>query len=613
MRKKICVIAVILPLFFLAAWRNVGEDESLYNRLAILKTRNYVVGELKAVNIALGKMQVARRLEVLRKEYHIARRHYKHIEFFIEHISPKECKYSINGPLVNKHDPEIGNVSISPNGFQKIEELLFENDSFQPKNEIVNLSKDLLHQLEVIAEYYKTIDISDGMLLEMMQLQFFRLVSLNLNGYDATLTLTNVSETEHCLVGIKTCLGYFKPYSGINNSKYKFEQIIAKIEVALNFLKKNRDYNSFQRLTFITDHINPLNSLLVEFHNQTKLPWTTNKKALNLKSGFLFGEGSYNLRFFSIYYDDTIGLTKQASLGQMLFKDPILSANNSMACVNCHNPKKSFSDGLSKSLSIDGKSFTARNSPTLINAIFQKAFFYDGRSYQLEDQIHQVINNPIEMNGNFEDIIDKLRARPNYRVLFKEAFSGTADTSITTYAIQKSLTEYEKTLVSFNSRFDKYLAGDKHSLNASEINGYTVFAGKALCGSCHFFPLFNGNVPPFYSDTEFEVIGTPSSRDNISIDEDKGRYNVTGMQQHFSAFKTPSLRNIEYTAPYMHNGIYTKLEEVIEFYHKGGGVGFGFNIKNQTLPFDSLSLSQSEKNDLLKFMLSLSDSSVFYK
>ena len=137
--------------------------------------------------------------------------------------------------------------------------------------------------------------------------------------------------------------------------------------------------------------------------------------------------------------------------------------------------------------------------------------------------------------------------------------------------------------------------GNKNKLNAREIKGYNLFAGKALCGSCHFFPLFNGTVPPYFNDSEFEIIGTPEDSSNKMLDRDKGRYSVTNFDEQMHAFKTPTVRNIEFTGPYMHNGIYTTLEEVVEFYHKGGGAGFNYMVPNQTLPFDSLQLSKKKR------------------
>lgn len=158
-----------------------------------------------------------------------------------------------------------------------------------------------------------------------------------------------------------------------------------------------------------------------------------------------------------------------------------------------------------------------------------------------------------------------------------------------------------------NSRFDRYLAGEKGTLNQREINGYNLFAGKALCGSCHFFPLFNGTVPPYYMDSEYEILGTPETKENRSLDKDKGRFEVTKVSKQMYAFKTPTVRNSELTAPYMHHGIYSDLKEVLQFYQKGGGEGFKYSVPNQTLPFDSLQLSNSEEEDIILFLKSLTD------
>lgn len=585
------------------------EGEPVSEKIAVTEIRKFVVREIAHIHKALVQLKSSHAKANKQEAYHTARKHYKRIEFFTEYISPRESKFFINGPLTDKHDPEVGNYPIHPNGFQKIEELLFSADTLSNLEELHKLADALHQQFSGLSDYYQSIDIDDGMILEMMQLQLHRLASLNLNGYDATYTQTNIPEASHALKGMQTCLTFYKPYLKTKAASNGYRQLQKQFDKSIAFLKSEQNYNTFPRLWFITRNINPLNALLVAFHNHTRLRWTDHKKALFLKSGSLFGRQSFNLRYFSIYYDDTLGLTKQADLGKLLFFEPLLSGNNTMSCASCHNPEKAFTDGLVKSITLTGQGTTLRNTPTLLNAIFQKSFFYDGRVYQLEAQIHEVIHNPVEMNSNFEEIVDKLRSRTTYRNLFKEAFPGTPEAEITPYAIQKALTEYEKTLVSFDSRFDRYLSGDYNSLDADEINGYNLFGGKALCGSCHFFPLFNGSVPPFYSESEFEIIGTPQTPENNSLDPDPGRFNVTRMDQHRNAFKTPSLRNIAYTAPYMHNGVYNKLEEVVDFYHKGGGAAFGFPVENQTLPFDSLSLSAKEKQDLIKFMLSLSDPS----
>jgi cytochrome c peroxidase len=278
-----------------------------------------------------------------------------------------------------------------------------------------------------------------------------------------------------------------------------------------------------------------------------------------------------------------------------------------ISCATCHDPRLAFTDGMATSFAINRKGDITRNAPTLLNVAFQQSFFYDGRVYQLEQQAIEVIHNPKEVNGDLKKIALQLQAHPTYKKLFQQAFEGTPDSSITAYAIIVCLSEYERKLLSLNSRFDQYLRGNDKALNEREINGYNIFAGKALCGSCHFFPVFNGTVPPLFKDSEFEVLGTPATFQNTGLDQDSGRYSITHMDMHQFAYKTPTVRNIELTAPYMHNGIYKTLEEVIEFYHKGGGVGFGFDVPNQTLPFDSLQLSVGEKEDLVFFLKTLTD------
>jgi cytochrome c peroxidase len=229
---------------------------------------------------------------------------------------------------------------------------------------------------------------------------------------------------------------------------------------------------------------------------------------------------------------------------------------------------------------------------------------------QLEDQVSDVLHAKNEMNSIPADVVSKLQQSEEYKKLFRKAFKGWADTTITFYGILKSIAEFEKTLVSSNSRFDKYIQGDKKALNKNEKNGYTVFAGKALCASCHFLPLFNGLVPPAFNDNEFEVIGAPKTFNSKQIDLDSGRVLITKKNIHVYSFKTPSIRNLDLTFPYMHNGVFKDLDQVIDFYNQGGGsLDNNKPITNQTLPFDSLQLSVKEKADIKSFLLSLTDNS----
>jgi len=320
-----------------------------------------------------------------------------------------------------------------------------------------------------------------------------------------------------------------------------------------------------------------------------------------------------NIPYFNRRSNDRLLIPSQIALGKNLFYDPVLSGNNQRACASCHKPQFAFSDNNISSLAFDKKNRLKRNTPGLINAAYQTLFFQDGRAFQLEEQASDVMHAKSEMNTDPDDVVKKLRNSGEYLELFKKAFNGSRDTAITFYGVLKALAEYERSLTDWDTEFDKIL--NQEDINAkNEIkNGYNVFSGKALCGTCHFVPLFHGLVPPFYSEQEFEVIGVPDKQDGKVVDGDSGRYHVTYKNIHLFAFKTPGLRNLAYTKPYMHHGKLTTVEKVIDFYIEGGSANFPVPVYHQTLPFDSLVLTKSEKKDLITFLNSLNSSSVIKK
>lgn len=562
---------------------------------------NSLINELKDFR---AEIEVVDQCKV---HYFKAREYYKHIEFFVEHVSPIQAKYKINGALVPKFSEYEEGFVVDPCGFQKIEEQLFSGDELI----ISDLEKELVQLIEVFQELkngYATINLGKHLYLEMLQLQLVRIAAMNLNGYDATFTKTNLQEVDWNLASMQQIVACFDPEIGNNSAALTSQKAVLKsIQGAQKVLRKNMDFDSFNRLDFISLELEDINRNLVRFHRALGLPWSEHKQALKLNSERLFSPETLNPQFFSIYYSDQSDLERQAYLGKLLFYDPILSANNERACSSCHQPDKAFTDGLKTSQAFNREGFLERNAPSLINTIYQKAFFYDGKAYQLEQQIRDVVHNEREMGSKLEEVVLKLRQSEEYRALFKGAFKLQKDASISEYAISKAISEYEKSLIAMNSRFDRYLAGEKTSLNQREINGYNLFAGKALCGSCHFFPLFNGTVPPYFMDSEYEILGTPATSENKSLDSDKGRYLVTKVEKQMYAFKTPTVRNSELTAPYMHNGVYTDLKQVLQFYQKGGGEGLKYVVPNQTLPFDSLQLSDYEQENIIFFLKALTD------
>ena len=313
----------------------------------------------------------------------------------------------------------------------------------------------------------------------------------------------------------------------------------------------------------------------------------------------------------------------KVELGRKLFFDPRLSADASISCATCHDPARAFTDGKTVAEGIRGR-MGHRNSPTLLNAMFNASQFWDGRAGSLEEQARMPLTNPDEMgNESNEQVIARLAAIPEYEKGFREAF-GSAP-SIDSFS--KAIASFERSLVSGNSPLDRYLAGDVNALSDSARNGLMLFRSKARCGVCHSFnQAFAAFATfPFLTDmnyrntgvaaknTEFDSLSrlamtasrdeTGSAAAGLSKRErgsELGRFLVSGNVLDIGAFRTPSLRNVGLTAPYFHDGSVATLAEVVKFYVKGG-------IANPTRDWqlEPIALDESEQRDIVEFLKSL--------
>ncbi len=594
---------IIFSCVILFVWYSfdLNKDQDFSNKLNQLVINNIKLCNANIDSISFFVKNKNRDKAI--KHYELARFNYKQVEYYLEYHFPFLSKYFLNSALVNKAEYEYGYKTFTPHGFQIIESYLYakEIDSNIQINYELELLKNSFNSIEtkVKGKYTK-----QATTVDMLRFEIVRIMALYLNGYDGTVNKKNLEEIKSIIFGFEKAISIMEV-----NEKMR---TIKLLKLSQNYINKNSDYDSFNRLEFITQYLKPLYENLFNLYEGDEKVLQTSY-AINIRRKIFYDEKWLNTKYFSVVLRDSLLVNKQIELGKLLFFDPILSGNTQRACASCHNPKYAFANNVDFDLEFSSNEKLKRNTPSLLNTVFQKSFFLDGRSLQLEDQVSDVLNNHMEMFSTPDDIIKKLQLSSEYKSYFKKAFENTQDTAITYYALLKSISEFERTLITLNSRFDKYIRGDLKQLNKDEITGYTIFSGKALCGSCHFFPLFNGLTPPFYSDNEFEVIGTPANKLNTQLALDSGRYKLSKNKIHLSAFKTPSLRNISKTAPYMHNGVYTTIDEIIEFYRKGGGKAFGLSIPNQTLPFDSLQLSKTEILQLKKFMLSLNDSSLTVK
>jgi cytochrome c peroxidase len=279
------------------------------------------------------------------------------------------------------------------------------------------------------------------------------------------------------------------------------------------------------------------------------------------------------------------------------------------SCATCHQPARFFNDNLAKSAALDPHSPLKRNTPTLLYASAQHSQFWDGRAESMEAQIVQVIFNPLEMNGDVHRIDQEILKSGKYAGLLSGAYPEVSNQDFTMKEIAIALATYLCTLQPFNAPFDRYVQGEPAAMTDRQINGFNLFMGKAQCGSCHFLPYFNSLLPPHYAVSEVEVLGTPADADfdHPQKDADRGRYDLYPIRFYDGAFKTPTVRNATKTAPYMHQGTFDTLTQVIEFYNRGGGTGLGLDQPNQTLSGKPLHLTVSEIEDISLFIESLTD------
>jgi len=320
--------------------------------------------------------------------------------------------------------------------------------------------------------------------------------------------------------------------------------------------------------------------------------------------------------------DNPISAAK-VELGRKLFFDPRLSADGTVSCASCHDPGRAFTDGRKVAEGIGGR-VGVRNSPTLLNSMFSTGQFWDGRAGTLEEQAKMPLTNVDEMgNRSFDEVVVKIAAVPEYAKDFQQVFGG----QVTIEGFAKAVAAFERTLVSADSPLDRYLAGDLNALSDRARSGLILFRTKARCGVCH---VFNQNFAafatfPFFTDGNYRNTGVAANfsgfnalaRQAMAAARDEsggslaalskheragelGRFLTTGNTLDVGAFRTPSLRNVELTAPYFHDGSAPTLDDVVRFYVKGGNEN-----PNRDWQLEPVPLTETEQRDLVEFLKAL--------
>ncbi|WP_109301116.1 cytochrome-c peroxidase [Aquimarina sp. AU474] len=536
--------------------------------------------------------------EQIEKYFLKSRVYFKKIEPILSSIDSENYGFLNQPNILKVEEDDFTDIKIKkPSGYQVLEENIFvDNIDLTIVNKHLSL---VSNRLKLIKENCNFSHLKTYHFLWLLRKAIIRIAVTGTTGFDSPVLENSLEESKIVYQSLKTYLALFE-------NEFKDITVFQKLNTELDnsIQDLTGDFNSFDRYTFIKKHTHKqlaLWNLIVTDWN-VSFPFELAIKN-DVKS--LFSANTFNLKYFSDRNSGEI-TTEKIALGEKLFYDTNLSSNKNMSCATCHLPEKAFTDGLKI-----GKGVT-RNTPTLLYSGLQKAFFFDKRAGSLEGQIIAVVKNENEFHTDLEALKKVVEEDSSYIKAYAKVFNKT---KINNADIRNAIASYIRDLNPFNSKFDRNINDLENTLTPSEIKGFNLFNGKAKCATCHFAPLFNGTVPPDYKESEIELIGVPRENDTINakISADLGRYYVYNTPERKHFFKTSTVRNASKTSPYMHNGVYNTLEEVLDFYNRGGGSGIGIAQDYQTLPPDKLNLNEQEIKDIIAFMESLEDPNENYE
>lgn len=613
MRKFYIVAFLLIAICFLSIsfTYKTGSDSYYLNYRSRLSSMIAAQQNLLQV-IKNSEVHIPADLEKIKAQIKIARSELKATDFWLRYLEPIAYK-KINGPLPVEWETEVFEKFEKPykrEGAGLTLAELYLDEAEVNKDSLLNLVQS---SINVSATYS-----ADSITTQLQTYHHFylcnRLFLLNLaaiytTGFECPDTARIIPELLNMLVATGNT------YEGFNisftNTPIPLEYVML-YKKTIEFVRAQPvNYSDFDHFDFIKNYINPLfsiNQYLIRQYRVSSKSFVD--YALNKNNTSIFNKALYNgqnPKGIFLRVDDEKALAEIDKIGKLLYYDPILSGNNTRSCNSCHRATEYFTDTVNATpAEFAGKGRLARNAPSLINTKFNHLLMLDGKHISLQNQLKDVMFNPAEMGSSEEEVLKKVLSCKDYKNGFTRLLKYTPqESTITLEHIVSAITFYYSKFSNYYAAFDEAMNNDK-PLSENEKRGFNLFMSKAQCATCHFVPNFNGVKPP-YVGSEFEVLGVPADKRYSKISADKGRYELNNAYETMNAIRTGSLRNAEYTRPYMHNGVFSTLEEVIDFYDTGGGIGNGLTVHNQTLSADSLHLSIDEKGLLLHFIRSLNE------
>ena len=619
MKQSLLALLTIAAIPFLIAW--LVPDEHVIRRESIRSLLTEISSKLRSRSVEFDDVclvaQSTSDLLTLRTSYADLRIAYKSAEPLLEYIDPISVTTYINGAPLPKLDVKSQFVDVlEPQGLQVIDELLYGDDTLTSEDldQLRVLSSSLRTSLQAVTGLMITAPWTDRMIIEAARSGIMRITAMGISGFDRPASEPNATDDLPALATIRRMMELFGPSLETRGKGALSSRVIELIGISAQLMKSSA-FDDLDRAELIRSSLDPLYGAISDIQLALEIELSTeigpSEVIVNPTARSMFATDV-------LYPSASSGITRASitpnlvELGRTLFFDPILSATGERACASCHDPAHGFTDGRRASMAMGRTGTLDRNTPTLINAVHSRRFFSDLRAMRVRDVIAHVVTNEKEFNSTLLEMVGRLRSSEEYIALFSQAFRVEGPAAVDATNVGIAISAYLTTLVSFDSRFDKYLRGEAVSISASERRGFSLFTGRAACASCHFPPTYAGYVPPSFIDSESEIIGVPLRHDTVKAiaDPDPGRAGGIDRENaliYRGSFKTPTVRNIALTAPYFHNGAYTNLEDVVDLYARGGGRGIGLDVPFQTLPFDNLNLSTQDRTDLIAFMNALTD------
>ncbi len=611
MKRKITSLLFLLSLavvFISFKERPQAYADHYQARLAGFNSRQAALLQL----IQRSDLTDTRDIAAIRKELQLTRNSLKGMDIWLRYLEPTTYK-KLNGPLPVEWETEVFEKFEKPykrQGAGLTLAQLYLDEPVIVKDTLLSLIRTSIGAAGVYAADSITRNLTTYHHFFLCnRLYLLNLAAIYTTGFECPHTAQIIPELRLMLVETnKIYQAFNESFSGTPIT----DEYLNLYQKAIDFTRSQpANYTLFDHFTFIKDYVNPLYGLnqkmILHYQVVTRslVDYSINKTATTIFSKNIYN--GQNPKGIFLRLKDTAALAALESLGKLLFYDPILSHNNQRSCASCHKPGQCFTDtAVASSFAYNHKDFLPRNSPSLVNAEFNHLIMIDGRHFNLQHQTADVVSNPVEMGSTSDEILKKVLSCKSYRVGFAKMLPYTPqEPAITFEHLASALTYYYSRFSLYSAPFDEAVNSGQY-LNASAKSGFNIFMSKAQCGTCHFVPQFNGVKPPFVG-SEFEVLGVPQDTAYKALSPDKGRYVVNPATETLHAFRTGSIRNAARTAPYMHNGVFRTMEQVIAFYDGGGGAGHGLKVENQTLSADSLKLTISEKTNLISFITSLNE------